>query len=81
MSTVKERHDDTDTVNLAESLSFWEVRTDVAVVAKPTYRIGAIHGKSVSTMYIAVALLDTEAGVTVLHSALIWTVLRNGFKK
>lgn len=57
------------TPNLAEQLSFRTTDTDIAFIAKPTYKIGVTYAKSVKEISIAVALLDTRDGVFLIHSA------------
>lgn len=65
------RNDNTNTVVLAQHLSIPKAETDVAVMAKPLYKNGVTCGKSVMAMHIANALLDTWAGVNLVHSRLI----------
>lgn len=41
----------------------------MAIKDKPTYKIGMIYGESVKAMHTAVALLDTRAGINLIHFA------------
>lgn len=55
--------------------------TNVAFMSKPTCKIGVTHGKFVKAMHTAVALLETRAGVNIIHSTLIPPQWRNAVKE
>lgn len=81
ISTDKCIKNSKDTVNLAEPLSFSMLDTDVAFMARPTYHKSNAYEKSAKVMHTAVAFFDIGAGASLIQSALIMAVWKNGVSK
>lgn len=71
MLTDEGRNDNVNTVNLALLLSFPTADNDVALMARPTYKIGTKYGNSVKATQTAIDFLYIGAGVSLVHSAII----------
>lgn len=81
MSTDEGRNDSANSVNLAESLPFSMLDSDVEFRDKPTYKTAILYGISDEAMYSAAALLNSEAGMILIHSAVMPSGWRYSVKK
>lgn len=70
-STNNGHNDSAHTVNVSKPLSILTVHTDVAIMARPTYKIFVTYSKTVTAMHTAFPLLDTGTGIYLIHSTLI----------